>query len=116
MRTLVILSLAAVAGCAVAGEQRAGDALIGMSREEVLACAAWPAQEAASKDQVVLAWSARDAGPGAGRLHPVAASNARYCSMSVTLQDGRVERVEYGTRSRLMMMSGDRCVYALDRC
>ena len=116
MRTSMVLSLVGVTACAVAGESRTGEALIGMSREQVQACAAWRAQETASGDHVVLAWSARDADPGAGRMHPVAASRARYCSMSVTLRDGRVESVDYGPRSRLMMISGDRCVYALDRC
>jgi hypothetical protein len=116
MRMLMVLSLVAVTGCAVAGESRTGESLIGMSREQLQACAAWRAEEVASDGQVVLAWSARTADPGAGRMHPVAASRARYCSMSVTLRDGRVESVEYGPRSRLMMLSGDRCVYALDRC
>ena len=116
MRLANTLILAGLAACSAALRAQHPDKLVGMTREQIASCAAWPAREARTDAVEILTFLAQDAKGGEGVSHPMAGVHLRYCTVTLTLRAGSVERVEYGTRSRPMMISGDRCAYAVDRC
>jgi hypothetical protein len=116
MRLANILILVGLAAWPAALRAQHPDKLVGMTREQIASCAAWPARETRTDAVEILTFLAQDAKSGEGTSHPMAGVHLRYCTVTLTLRAGSVERVEYGTRSRSMMISGDQCAYAVDRC
>jgi len=116
MRLANTLILAGLAAWPAALRAQHPDELVGMTREQIASCSAWPPRETRTGTVETLTFRAQDAKGGEGASHPMAGAHLRYCTVTLTLRNGRVESVEDGPRSRSMMISGDRCAYAVDRC
>jgi hypothetical protein len=148
MHRAAILSLAllAVAGCAFQRAQEADQAkhqMVGMSKEQVLACMGPPAQQQAAGATEVWAY------PSGGSTHSVAVANAytsgsgaysgtptggvysgssnttalgssssfaRYCVVDIVFSGDTVAAVNYQGRTGGLLTQGAECAYAVQNC
>lgn len=136
-----------LSGCAVQRAvvaQSAQDKMVGMSREQVLACMGPPGNRAA--EGVTEVWSY---GSGDGRTISVGSVHAqtdssfsadryrnqisgtgtsittgvgsmttsrRYCAINVAMTDGRVSRVNYSGPTGGLLTAGEQCAFAIQNC
>lgn len=124
MRSLGIAALAvAVSGWALQRAQMAQDAriqMVGMSREQVLACMGPPANKAAegqtevwsfnSGDGTVLVSGSASYGSFSGN------SSRRFCQINVVMSGGAVASVNYQGPTGGLITAGEQCAYAVDAC
>jgi hypothetical protein len=105
---------AALSGCAFQRAQIAQDAqanMIGMPKEQVLACMGPPVNKATEGKTEVWAYSTSptinlDRGSGA----------TRFCSINVTVSGGTVSAVSYQGPTGGLLSHGEQCADAVDRC
>jgi hypothetical protein len=110
---IVVLG-AALSGCAFQRAQIAQDAqanMIGMPKEQVLACMGPPVNKATEGKTEVWAYSTSptinlDRGSGA----------TRFCSINVTVSGGTVSAVNYQGPTGGLLSHGEQCADAVDRC
>ncbi|MHC2535998.1 hypothetical protein ACVJMY_005567 [Bradyrhizobium diazoefficiens] len=124
MRVLGVVALAAaLCGCAIQRAQVAQDAraqMVGMSKEQVLACMGPPANKAAegqtevwsynSGDGTVVASGSASYGSFSGR------SSQRFCHINVVMSGGAVAAVNYQGPTGGLITAGEQCAYAVDAC
>jgi hypothetical protein len=124
MRALGVVALAAaLCGCAFQRAQVAQDAraqMVGMSKEQVLACMGPPANKAAegqtevwsynSGDGTVVASGSASYGSFSGR------SSQRFCHINVVMSGGGVAAVNYQGPTGGLITAGEQCAYAVDPC
>jgi hypothetical protein len=140
---LAILAAGLVAGCAVqraivANETR--EKMVGLSREQVLACMGPPANKAAAGSTEV--WS-YNSGNGYQATFATASANStgqayragstvygtansfgsgssvstrRWCTVNVTMIEGRVSRVNYVGPTGGLITEGEQCAFAVQAC
>ena len=103
-RTLVAVVIAAcVADCAGQRAQIANYAqnkMIGLTKEQVLACMGTPASKATEGATEV--WS-----------YP---SESRFCTVNVTMMDGRVKRMNYVGPTGGLLSQNEQCFFAVANC
>jgi hypothetical protein len=103
-RTLVAVVIAAcVADCAGQRAQIANYAqnkMIGLTKEQVLACMGTPASKATEGATEV--WS-----------YP---SESRFCTVNVTMMDGRVKRMNYVGPTGDLLSQNEQCFFAVANC
>jgi hypothetical protein len=103
-RTLVAVVIAAcVADCAGQRAQIANYAqnkMIGLTKEQVLACMGTPASKATEGATEV--WS-----------YP---SESRFCTVNVTMMDGRVKRMNYVGPTGGLLSENEQCFFAVANC
>ena len=144
MRVLVIVVLsAALAGCAIQRAQVAQDAraqMVGMSKEQVLACMGPPATKAAEGATEVWSYASGDGHTQtfgtatanttgqADRLGNTvygsattfgtasAVSTRRFCQINVVMNAGAVSAVNYQGPTGGLLTAGEQCAYAVDAC
>jgi hypothetical protein len=103
-----------LAGCAiqraVVAQQAQGD-MVGLSKEQVLACMGPPMNKAA--EGATEAWSYRtnptmnlDRGSG----------STRYCNVTILMTGGTVSAVRYQGPTGGLITQGEQCAYAVDAC
>jgi hypothetical protein len=145
-RTLLsglVAGAAIVSGCAIQRAVVASDAqekMIGLSKEQVLACMGLPAAKASAGATEV--WSY---GSGNGQVTTVASGTAqanasvyggpgyasgsatgfgvgtatttqRFCTVNVTMLEGRVSRVNYVGPTGGLLTPGEQCAFAVQNC
>jgi hypothetical protein len=104
----------ALAGCAVqravVAQQAQGD-MVGLSKEQILACMGPPLNKAA--EGATEAWSYStsptmilDRGSG----------STRYCNVTVLMTSGKVSAVRYQGPTGGLITQGEQCAYAVDAC
>jgi outer membrane protein assembly factor BamE (lipoprotein component of BamABCDE complex) len=115
MRVLGIVALGlALSGCAIERAQIAQQAqtnMIGMPKEQVLACMGPPANKATEGKTEVWAYSTNptinlDRGSG----------STRYCNINITINVGAVSAVNYQGPTGGLISQGEQCAYAVDAC
>lgn len=116
MRVVRIVALcAALGGCAQIERaeiaQTAQSSMIGMPREQVLACMGPPAQKATEGQTEVWAYNTSptimlNQGSGA----------TRYCSVNIVMSGGAVSAVNYRGPTGGLISRGEQCAYAVDAC
>ncbi len=138
----VVLSLALTA-CAVQRAQTARDAqvqMVGMSREEVLACMGPPEHRATEGTTDVWSYSsgnghvetvtrghstshtsghntgAHSRGSGSTFGSERTSSKARYCLVNIVLQSGQVERLNYSGPTGGLMSQDEQCAFVVQNC
>jgi hypothetical protein len=92
----------ALSACALQRAQTANDAqakIIGLSKEQVLACMGPPLNKATKGATEV--WSYR---------------NGRYCKIKVTMRDGHVSDVNYLGPTGGLISLNERCAHAVEQC
>jgi hypothetical protein len=138
-----VLLIAAVAfgvgACSIQRAQVAGAAqhdMVGLTKEQVLACMGPPANKASEGATEV--WS-YDSGNGHtqvstfGQSYTNASlyggsgfastlnsgfgvSTRRYCTVNVVMSDGRVSRVNYSGPTGGLLTAGEQCAFAVQNC
>jgi hypothetical protein len=136
-RVLLIAFLAGLLACSCADTQRAEVAkeaktsMIGMTKEQVLACMGAPAQQAVAGE--TEAWSYPSGGDTKtfgsatsftnpyvpfGQAHVYGSSHSahRYCVVSIVMAGGRVAAVNYTGRTGGWATQGEQCAFAIQNC
>jgi hypothetical protein len=115
MRILGIVALCAtLGGCAFQRAeiaQKAQASMIGMPREQVLACMGPPAQKATEGQTEVWAYNTSptiilNQGSGA----------TRFCTVNIVMSGGAVSEVNYRGPTGGLLTQGEQCAYAVDAC
>lgn len=134
-------------GCAVQRAvvaQNAQDKMVGMSREQVLACMGPPGNKAAEGTTEVWSYGSGDgrtisvgsvhaqtdssfsadryrnqiSGTGTSTTTGVGSmtTSRRYCTVNVAMTDGRVSRVNYSGPTGGLLTAGEQCAFAIQNC
>jgi hypothetical protein len=137
MRNVFAVSACAliVAGCAVMRANEANEAqatMVGMSKEQILACMGPPVTKAAEGATEVWSYNS-----GNGHTEGFGTSSAsvygghgyasgfgtsslvtqqRFCTVNVTMVGGRVDRINYVGPTGGLITQGEQCAFAIDNC
>jgi hypothetical protein len=127
MRILGIVALGAAAvllgGCAIQRAQEAQDAraqMVGMSKEQVLACMGAPVNKAAEGMTEVWAYNSGNgmtvADASYDRFGGTVVSSSRFCNINVVMNKGQVAAINYTGPTGGLLTAGEQCAYAVDAC
>jgi hypothetical protein len=144
MRVIVVVVLGtALAGCAIQRAQVAQDAraqMVGMSKEQVLACMGPPGNRAAEGATEVWSYASGDGktltsgtvtstttgeadrfgnsvyGSASTVGTTSAVSTRRFCQINVVMSGGAVSAVNYQGPTGGLLTAGEQCAYAVDAC
>jgi len=130
MRPLALgLAIAVLlASCAVQRAQVAQEAqgkMIGLSKEQVLACMGPPANKAAEGSTEVWSYQSGDGTTisggfaqyhGYGLASASSVSRNRFCTVNVTMTGGRVSQINYLGPTGGLLTRGEQCAFAVERC
>jgi len=112
MQRLTIIALSVALGsCAIQRAEIAQDAraqMIGMPKEQVLACMGVPISKASEGATEVWTYNSSN---GAVALTP-----ARFCRVNVVMSGGQVSAVNYLGQTGGLLTAGEQCSYAVDAC
>ncbi len=142
LRLIVVVALS-LAACSIQRAQVAGEAqhkMLGLTKEQVLACMGPPANKAAEGSTEVWSYASGNGrtdvntlgqsftnaslyGNGgfatgtASTLHSgFGVSTHRYCTVNVVMSDGRVSRVNYSGPTGGLLTAGEQCAFAVQNC
>jgi hypothetical protein len=124
MRKLGIVALGVtLAGCAIQRAEIAQDAraqMVGMSKEQVLACMGAPASKAAEGATEVWGYNSGDgttvATASFDRYGGTAISSNRFCKINIVFGGGQVSAVNYTGPTGGLLTAGEQCAYAISPC
>jgi hypothetical protein len=124
MRILRIVALAVtLAGCAFQRAQIAQDAraqMIGMPKEQVLACMGAPTNRGAEGQTEVWGYNSGNGmtvtDASYGRFGGTAVSSSRFCNVNIVMTSGAVSAVNYTGPTGGLLTQGEQCAYAVDAC
>jgi len=143
IRFYLIACLLPVGGCAAERAMVAQDAqtkMVGLSKEQVLACMGAPASKAtegqievwtynsgnghtsavsvSSTNAIVTAQSngAATTATGTGFGNSFSVASQRYCVVSVVIASGKVSRVNYSGPTGGLATGGEQCAFAVRNC
>lgn len=146
-RSISVCCAFALAGCAVQRAvvaHSAQDKMVGMSREQVLACMGPPGNKATEGATEVWSYGSGDgrtisigsvhaqtdssfsadryrsqiSGTGTSTTTGVGSmtTSRRYCTINVAMTDGRVSRVNYSGPTGGLLTAGEQCAFAIQNC
>jgi hypothetical protein len=120
----LVLACGALAGCGYQRAQVASEAptlMMGMPKEQVLACMGQPARKGNEGPAEVWSYNSGD-----GSVDPmivrsesasgVPPSNQASCIVNITLTGGRVSKLSYLSPEGEPMKASTQCSYALQKC
>lgn len=124
---LTVLGAVALAGCAFERAEIADMArtqMVGMSKEQVLACMGPPSSRMAEGKTDVWGYhsgngrtdvdvASQSAG---GMVMGSAVASVRFCSVQVVMVGGRVVRVNYAGPTGGLLTPGEQCAFAVGNC
>ena len=140
---VLAIAAAGLAGCAIERAQVAHDAqsrMVGLTKEQLLACMGPPAANAAEgvtevwsynsgNDRTTIAGfgqSVTNASATGGRGYAsgtafttgsgVGVSSRRYCTVNIVMSGGRVSRINYSGPTGGLLTGGEQCAYAVQNC
>jgi len=124
MRILGIVALcAALGGCAIQRAQVAQEAqgsMIGMPKEQVLACMGPPINKAAEGATEVWVYNSGNGmtstNISGSRYSATAVSSSRFCNVNIVMNSGQVSAVNYTGPTGGLLTVGEQCAYAVERC
>ncbi len=124
MRILGIVALCvALGGCAFQRAevaQTAQASMIGMPKEQVLACMGPPANKAAEGKTEVWGYSSGNGttvtDASFGRFGGTAVSSSRFCNINIVMTGAQVSAVNYTGPTGGLLTQGEQCAYAVDAC
>jgi outer membrane protein assembly factor BamE (lipoprotein component of BamABCDE complex) len=118
---LIIASVSA--GCSIQRAQVAAQAqttMIGMSKEQVLACMGPPITKATEGATEVWSYQSgnghTDVAASGGRFWGTGTSTQRFCTVNVTMTGGRVAQLNYVGPTGGLLTAGEQCAFALENC
>jgi outer membrane protein assembly factor BamE (lipoprotein component of BamABCDE complex) len=124
MRTIVLaLSAILLSACAIQRAQEAQDArvqMVGLSKEQVLACMGPPINKAAEGHTEVWTYNSGNGttisgGSVAGGSFS-ATSSSRFCTVNVVMTKGQVATLNYTGPTGGLLTAGEQCAFAVDAC
>ena len=124
MRIFGIVVVGAIlAGCAIQRAQVAEDAraqLVGMSKEQILACMGPPASKASEGQTEVWGYNSGNgtvvtSGSVSGATFS-GVSSSRFCKINLVFASGAVSAVNYQGPTGGLITAGEQCAYAVDAC
>jgi hypothetical protein len=124
MRNLGIVALAVtLASCAIQRAEIAQDAraqMVGMSKEQVLACMGAPGNKAAEGATEVWGYASGNgmtvATASYDRFGGTAVSSNRFCNVNIVFASGQVSTVNYTGPTGGLLTAGEQCAYAVSPC
>jgi hypothetical protein len=126
--SVAVLAFAVVGGCAA--QQRAQvaheaqDKLIGLRKEQVLACMGVPANKAAEGSTEVWSYNSGNGQVVASAFGNsttnasgiIGVSSRRFCTVDVVMTDGVVSKVNYNGPTGGLLTAGEQCAFAVENC
>jgi outer membrane protein assembly factor BamE (lipoprotein component of BamABCDE complex) len=110
-------------GCAFERAKVAADAqyqMVGLSKEQVLACMGPPATKAAEGTTEVWSYPSgngeTDTAVTGNRFFVSANSSQKFCTVNVTMTGGRVSRLNYVGPTGGLLTPGEQCAFAIRNC
>lgn len=147
VRVFLIALLTVLAGCAAERAMVAQDAqtkMVGLSKEQVLACMGTPASKAAEGQTEVWTYNSGNgqtstfalsqattsvsgtgmttgnmttaSAIGSGTGTAFATTSQRYCIVNVVMAGGKVSRVNYSGPTGGLITGGEQCAFAVRNC
>jgi hypothetical protein len=141
---VVVLAFAVVGGCAAQQRaqvaQEAQGKMIGLRKEQVLACMGVPANKATEGSTEVWSYNSGNGkvvasafgnsttnasvtgGPNfaTGQANTtgsgIGVSSRRFCTVDVVMTDGVVSRVNYSGPTGGLLTAGEQCAFAVENC
>jgi len=107
---------------------QAKSSMIGMTKENVLACMGAPAQHAEAGETEVWSYPSggdtNSLGSASGSTNSLGDTNAvgssstvhRYCIVNIVMTGGRVSAVNYNGRTGGWASQGEQCAFAVQNC
>lgn len=124
-----------VSGCAVMRAKEANQAqatMVGMTKEQVLACMGVPAGKAVEGATEVWSYNSGNGqtvgfgsssasvsgGPGYANGYGFSSmvTERRFCTVNVTMMNGHVERLNYVGPTGGLITQGEQCAFAIENC
>ena len=124
-----------VSSCAVMRAKEANDAqvtMVGLSKEQILACMGVPAAKAVegatevwsynSGNGQTVGFGSSSASVSGGRGYASGygfssmVTQQRFCTVNVTMLNGRVDRINYVGPTGGLITQGEQCAFAIDNC
>jgi len=124
-----------VAGCAIMRAKEANEAqvtMVGMSKEQILACMGVPAGKAVegatevwsynSGNGQTVGFGTSSASVSGGRGYATGygtssmVTQQRFCTVNVTMVNGRVDRINYVGPTGGLITQGEQCAFAIENC
>ena|ERR1035437_11017240 len=124
-----------VSSCAVMRAKEANEAqvtMVGMSKEQILACMGVPATKAVegatevwsynSGNGQTVGFGSSSASVSGGRGYASGygfssmVTQQRFCTVNVTMLNGRVDRINYVGPTGGLITQGEQCAFAIDNC
>ncbi len=118
-RFLLMACLVGSAGCTIERAQIAQDAqnkMIGLRKEQVLACMGVPASKAAEGSTEVWAYNSGNGSTEAAAFRGVAVAESHYCIVNVVMTGGVVSKVNYTGPTGGGLTGGEQCAFAVRNC
>ena len=103
----------ALTACAIQRAQMAADTrinMIGLSKEQVLACMGPPLNKGAEGGTEVWSYNSGN------NVTPVRDGNGRYCTINVKMWNGRVGAVDYLGPAGGLITPNEACAFAVEKC
>lgn len=119
MRELGIVALcAALVGCATPETQDARTQMVGIQREQVLACMGSPAQKSIEGTGEVWNYTADNgkAGPGTNTAVNSSRFSSSLCNIKIVFSNGQVSAVNYSGAGGLVATANEQCARAINSC
>ena len=124
MRNLGTVALCvALGGCALQRAEIAQDAraqMVGLTKEQVLACMGAPANKAAEGATEVWGYASGNGMTVAlasyDRYGATAVSSSRFCNVNIVFASGQVSAVNYTGPTGGLLTAGEQCAYAVNAC
>jgi hypothetical protein len=124
MRFLWVVAIGAtLAGCAIQRAQIAQDAraqMVGLSKEQVLACMGAPANKATEGTTEVWGFNSGNGmtvvNASYDRYGGTAVGSIRFCNINIVFAGGQVSAVNYTGPTGGLLTAGEQCAYAVDAC
>ncbi len=111
---MIIMLMVIQTGCACHKRaklaQQARTDMIGMTKADLLSCAGVPVRSERLDNLEFLTYSAE------GNTHGMFHRTRRYCEVTFTLKDGRVEKIAYNGNTGCFFNKDEQCAYVLGSC
>jgi hypothetical protein len=119
----VVTLCAALGGCAFQRAEIAQDAraqMVGMSKEQVLACMGAPGNKGAEGTTEVWGYNSGDGttvvNASYGRYGGSSVASSRFCNVNMVFAGGQVSSVNYTGPTGGLLTAGGQCAYAVNSC
>jgi outer membrane protein assembly factor BamE (lipoprotein component of BamABCDE complex) len=116
---IAIMLALCMAACAMQRAEMANQArgqMVGLSKEQVLACMGPPINKAAEGSTEVWSYSSGNNFQQASYGNGFATSTSRFCTINVTMTNGQVSAINYLGPTGGLLTQNEQCAFAIANC